>query len=116
MSAPINTSPEELFMLIGEERFLRYKTEQENKKLYAQIDEMLATIEKLRSENYGRLDEPDDNQSIRRVRERGEGEGRRFGDDVPDSTDEPAHRLGSNGEDSSFVLSDAGMVREHMDS
>jgi hypothetical protein len=88
MNTPIDTSPEELFMLIGEERFLRFKVEQVSKKLYAQIEEMAATISKLREEN-DRLAEPDDNDAIRRIRERSEGEGRRFGDNVFNRPDEP---------------------------
>ena len=55
MREPLSTTPEELFMLIGEERFLRFKVEQQSKKLYAQIEEMSQTITKLREEN-GRLE------------------------------------------------------------
>jgi len=46
----LETTPEELFALIGEREFIKFKQQQEIKKLYAQIDEMSKEITKLREE------------------------------------------------------------------
>lgn len=46
----IQTSPEELFVLIGEREFIKYKQQQELVKLYVQIDEMSKEITKLKEE------------------------------------------------------------------
>lgn len=47
--ANLGTTPEELFMLIGEREFIKYRQDQELKKLYAQIDEMSKEIDSLRA-------------------------------------------------------------------
>jgi len=46
----IETSPEELFALIGEREFLKFKQQQEIQKLYVQIEEMSKEITKLKTE------------------------------------------------------------------
>ena len=50
MNQPIETTPEELFALIGEREFIKYKQQQELAKLYKQIEEMSKTIDELRKE------------------------------------------------------------------
>ena len=59
----LQTTPEELFMLIGEREFIKYRQEQLIKKLYTQIDEMAEVITKLREEN-GKLVKPTDNDTV----------------------------------------------------
>lgn len=90
----MSTTPEELYMLIGERELIKYKLQQQIKELHSQIDEMATVITKLREEN-GRLVKPADNDAIRRLRFGGEGEGRRRGDDVLVGPYEPA---GGSGE------------------
>jgi hypothetical protein len=46
----LETTPEELFMLIGEREVIKFKQAQEIKQLFKQIDEMGKEIEKLREE------------------------------------------------------------------
>lgn len=51
MENKIETSPEELFTLIGEREFIKFKLQQEIAKLYKQIDEMAAEITRLKEKN-----------------------------------------------------------------
>jgi hypothetical protein len=89
----LKTSPEELFTLIGEREFIKYKQQQKIAELYAQIDEMAKTISKLHEELNGRLGKSADNDAIRRVCVGGESSGRGCGDDVLERAVEPTHWL-----------------------
>ena len=50
MENRIETSPNELFALIGEREFIKFKQAEEIQKLYTQINEMSKTIDELRKE------------------------------------------------------------------
>jgi len=50
MAEQLQTTPEELLLLIGERELVKYKQQQEIQKLYKQIDEMSAEITKLKTE------------------------------------------------------------------
>jgi len=60
---PVSTTPEELFMLIGEREFIRYKQEQQIKDLLIQVDEMSKAITELRKEN-GKLEQSTHNDAV----------------------------------------------------
>jgi hypothetical protein len=47
----LNTSPEELFTLIGEREFIKYKQQQKITELFAQIGEMSQVIDQYRVAN-----------------------------------------------------------------
>jgi hypothetical protein len=59
----LSTSPQELYMLIGEREFIKYRLQEQIKLLYSQIDEMAKVITQLREEN-GRLGKPADNDAV----------------------------------------------------
>jgi hypothetical protein len=59
MDNQISTSPEELFALIGEREFVKFKQGQEIQKLYAQIEEMSKEITKLKEEIKGLTRRPE---------------------------------------------------------
>lgn len=90
----LETSPEELFMLLGEQKFINYRLEEQNKNLLRQADEMANVISNLRQrlagfendiqdtpeeslaskgQGNGELGQPAHNDAIRRIRQRGEG-------------------------------------------
>lgn len=100
MNIPLETNPQELFTLIGEREFIKYKQQVTIASLLTQIDEMAATITQLRGENEvlnGRLEQSNNHNTVRRVRKRGQGQGRRLGNDVPQRPDEPADGGRENG-------------------
>jgi len=55
----IETTPEELFALIGEREFIKYKQQQELVRLYVQIKEMSEEITKLKEEVKGLTRRPE---------------------------------------------------------
>lgn len=59
MNNQINTTPEELFALIGEREFIKYKQQQEIQQLYVQINEMSEEIAKLKEEIKGLTRRPE---------------------------------------------------------
>ena len=61
MNDEIQTSPQELFMLIGEREFIKFKQGLKIQELYKQIEEMSKVIEELRD---GKLDKSDNNKSV----------------------------------------------------
>ena len=48
MNNKLETTPQELFSIIGEQEFIKIKQAQELQKLYAQIEEMSKEITKLK--------------------------------------------------------------------
>lgn len=58
------TTPEELFMLIGEREFIRHRQSVQIKVMQQQIFEMSEVITKLREDKDGRLGKPADNDAV----------------------------------------------------
>lgn len=64
MDSKLSTTPEEMFMLLGEQHFINHRLTTQVKQLYQQIDEMANEITRLHGELNGRLEQPNNNDAV----------------------------------------------------
>jgi uncharacterized coiled-coil protein SlyX len=109
-----STTPDELFTLIGEREFIKFKQGERIEELLTQISEMSQVITELRAQlkaqaktiqdltrdedkQDGRLEQPSHHDAIRRFPSGVQSKGRGCGDDVLVGSVEPAGGIGEAG-------------------